>query len=84
MSYVKILLKQQKKEFLTIKTEIMNKEIRLKALKDLQNQKLQLVELISINLIANLHNQEKGQLNNLQQALRQNDEITKIFVEWEN
>ena len=61
----------------------MEKAVRLKALRELKAQKLQLVELISIQLVANLHNLEKGQLNNLQQALKQNDEITKIFVEWD-
>ena len=61
----------------------MENSVRLKALRELKAQKLQLVELISIQLVANLHNLEKGQLNNLQQALKQNDEITKIFVEWD-
>lgn len=47
-------------------------------LKKLQSQKLEIVELITINAIALRFQPDNGQLNNLQRCLKLNEEIIKI------
>lgn len=47
-------------------------------LKKLQSQKLEIVQLITINAIALRSQPDNGQLNNLQRCLKLNEEIIKI------
>lgn len=47
-------------------------------LKKLQSQKLEIVELITINAIALRFQPDNGQLNNLQRCLKLNEEIIEI------
>lgn len=47
-------------------------------LQKLQSQKLEIVELITINAIALRSQPDNGQLNNLQRCLKLNEEIIKI------
>jgi len=47
-------------------------------LKKLQSQKLEIVQLITINAIVLRSQPDNGQLNNLQRCLKLNEEIIKI------
>ena len=54
-------------------------------IKKLHAQKLEITKLISMVLIASINSgYDKGVLNNMTQALKQNEEITKIIEQWEN
>ena len=46
------------------------------AIKQLKQQRLELISLININLIAGINAPDNGQLNNLQRALKLNEQIT--------
>jgi uncharacterized membrane protein YebE (DUF533 family) len=58
--------------------------MKKKLLNQLKSQQLELIHLISINLIATTGKADKGQLNNLQRALKLNEEITKQVQQWES
>lgn len=62
------------KKIKQLKKQIMQNEV----LKKLQSQKLEIVELITINAIALRFQPDNGQLNNLQRCLKLNEEIIKI------
>tara|TARA_R110002051_G_C8698375_1_gene494025 strand:+ start:1090 stop:1275 length:186 start_codon:yes stop_codon:yes gene_type:complete len=54
-------------------------------IKKLHAQKLEITKLISMVLIASINSgYDKGVLNNMTQALKQNEEITKIIEQWDD
>jgi len=59
----------------TEKTTLLNK---------LKSQQLEIIHLISINLINSIGKADKGELNNLQKCLVLNEEITKQIQQWES
>ena len=62
----------------TKKTTLLNK---------LKSQQLEIIHLISINLINSrrgIGKADKGELNNLQKCLLLNEEITKQIQQWES
>ena len=54
------------------------------AIKQLKQQRLELISLININLIAGINAPDNGQLNNLQRALKLNEQIHKNKYEYNN
>lgn len=53
-------------------------------LNQLKSQQLELIHLISINLVNTIGKADKGELNNLQRALKLNEDITKQVQQWES
>jgi len=54
-------------------------------IKKLHAQKLEITKLISMFLIASLNSGlDKGTLNNLTQALKMNEDITKTIEQWDD
>lgn len=48
-------------------------------LKQLKSQQLELIHLISIHCIESIGGHDKGQLNNLQRALKLNKDLIKLL-----
>ena len=54
-------------------------------IKKLHAQKLEITKLISMFLIASINSgADKGTLNNLTQALKMNEDITKTIEQWDD
>jgi hypothetical protein len=60
-------------------TEMVNNIKKEAILELLLSQKLEIVHLITINAVALRSQPDMGQLNNLQKALKLNDELQKII-----
>ena len=57
---------------------------KITLLNKLKSQQLEIIHLISINLIKSIGIADKGELNNLQKCLLLNEEITKQIQQWES
>lgn len=60
-------------------TEMVNNIKKEAILELLLSQKMEIVHLITINAVALRSQPDMGQLNNLQKALKLNDELQKII-----
>lgn len=52
--------------------------MKKKMLKQLKSQQLELISLINITCIASIGGHDNGQLNNLQRALKLNQDLIKL------